>query len=111
MTGLSVAEHSSRYTRQLQIAAVVVATLLSGILHRTNDGLWLQGDAPRHAATGLFVLDLLRESPSSPLDFALSYYARYPIIVPMVYPPLFYALEAVAFEVMTPSAYVAKGLV
>jgi hypothetical protein len=94
-----------------QFAAVMVAVVLSALYHWQNDGLWLQGDSPRHAATGLFLLDLLRELPAHPLDFALSYYARYPLIVPMVYPPLFHLLEAGAFAVLAPTPFVAKGLV
>jgi glycosyltransferase involved in cell wall biosynthesis len=94
-----------------QIAAVVLAVTLSSLVHWQNDGLWLQGDSPRHAATGLFVLDLVRSLPADPLDYSLSYYARYPIIVPLVYPPLFYLFEASAFAMLTPTPYVAKGLV
>lgn len=94
-----------------QIVAIVIALLFSSAIHWENDGLWFQGDSPRHAATGLFFADLLEALPSRPLDYALSYYARYPIIVPMAYPPLFYVLEAVAFEALTPTSHVAKGLV
>jgi Dolichyl-phosphate-mannose-protein mannosyltransferase len=91
--------------------AMAVVTVLSAYVQRHNDGLWFQGDAPRHAANGLFLLDLVRFLPSHPIDFALSYYARYPIIVPIAYPPLFYVLEAAAFGVTTPSPFVAKALV
>lgn len=79
--------------------------------HWNNDGLFFQGDAPRHAMNGIFWGDLLREGLSDPIGYTKSYYARYPAITPTRYPPVFYFLEAVAFEVMGSSPYVAKGLV
>ena len=39
---------------RLQAIAVIAATILIGTWHWQNDGLWFQGDAPRHAATGFF---------------------------------------------------------
>ncbi|MGH9383460.1 MAG: hypothetical protein ACRD2N_04135 [Vicinamibacterales bacterium] len=80
-------------------------------MHWTNDGLWFQGDAPRHAASGLFAWDLLHSLPTDPIGFTLSYYARYPIITPGAYPPLFYLLEGLAFSLTAPSPHVAKVLV
>lgn len=98
-------------SKRAQIAGIVVATIATGAYQWGNDGLWFQGDAPRHVATGLFFLDWIRAFPANPLDFALSYYARYPIIVPLVYPPLFYLLEAALFSVLPPTPAVAKVLV
>jgi hypothetical protein len=94
-----------------QCAAVIAATVAVAALHWSNDGLWFQGDAPRHAANGLFLFDYLRSLPAEPVSFALSYYARYPIITPLVYPPLFYLFEALAFALLGPSPLVAKSLV
>ncbi len=76
-----------------------------------NDGLWYQGDAPRHAMNGLFWKDFLLSGSFDPRAYALSYYARYPAISPTLYPPGFYFLEALAFGLFGPSPYVAKGLV
>jgi hypothetical protein len=95
----------------VQTAAVVAATLLIGLWHWANDGLWMQGDAPRHAATGVFLWDLVTALPTNPLDFALRYFARYPVLVAGAYPPLFHVVEALAFAVTGPSAYVAKSIV
>src|ERR1051325_11455474 len=94
-----------------QATAIVVVWLYVVVLHARNDGLWYAGDAARHALNGLFWWDFLAARPSRPADFALSYYARYPAINPTAYPPLFYLLEGVAFRVLGPSPYVAKGLV
>jgi hypothetical protein len=80
-------------------------------LHRDNDGLWYQGDSPRHAANGIFWKDFLLALPANAKDYALRYYARYPAISPIAYPPAFYLLEAALFGLFGPSPYVAKGLV
>jgi hypothetical protein len=72
--------------------------LLIAALHLHNDGLWCQGDSPRHAANGFFWWDLLRTLPSDPTAYAVSYYARYPVIAPVAYPPLFYLLEGLFFS-------------
>jgi hypothetical protein len=94
-----------------QILLVVLIWIYVVALHWRNDGLWFQGDAPRHAANGLFWWDFLSRIPVNPFDFALSYYARYPVINPTMYPPVFYLLEGAAFAVFGPSPFVAKGLV
>jgi len=93
-------------------AALVVATwAYLCALHWGNDGLWFQGDSPRHATNGLFWKDFLLHPSADPVGFALDYYARYPAINPTSYPPMFYLIEAAAFAVLGPSAWVAKGLV
>jgi len=94
-----------------QIVAVICAWVFIVALHLDNDGLWFQGDAPRHAANGVFWSDFLRRLPLSPREFSVSYYARYPVINPAAYPPVFYLLEATAYRVFGVSPYVAKGLV
>src|SRR5262249_44688640 len=78
----------------LQIVAVVCTFFFIWWLHRQNDGLWFQGDSPRHAANGLFWADLGAARTWKWREFALRYYARYPVINPIAYPPLFYLLEA-----------------
>ena len=96
---------------RVQVVAVACAVLLVGGWHWQNDGLWFQGDAPRHAATGLFFWDALTTLPADPLSYALSYYARYPVLILGAYPPLFHIVEGGAFGLFGPSPYVAKALV
>jgi len=95
----------------VQTAGIVAAWLVPVVLHAGNDGLWYLGDAARHAITGLFWWDFLSALPSDPADYVLRYYARYPTIVPLSYPPVFYLLEGVAFRIFGVSPFVAKGLV
>src|SRR5438105_4658333 len=94
-----------------QIVMTVCAWGFVVALHFDNDGLWFQGDAPRHAANGAFWSDFLGRLPTSPRDFAFSYYARYPVISPASYPPVFYLLEAGAYQMFGVSPFVGKGLV
>jgi hypothetical protein len=98
-------------SRACQIAAVMATVLAVAALHRHSDGLWFQGDAPRHAVNGLFWWDLVHALPRDPVAYALRYYARYPVIAPVTYPPLFYLVEGLAFAAFGSSPYVAKSLV
>ncbi len=98
-------------SRVCQALAVALAVFLVAALHARNDGLWFQGDAPRHAANGLFWWDLLSAMPADPVTYTVRYYARYPVIAPATYPPLFYVLEGFVFAVAGPSPYAARFLV
>jgi 4-amino-4-deoxy-L-arabinose transferase-like glycosyltransferase len=102
-----------RLDRQVvaQAALVVISWLFLCGLHASNDGLWCVGDASRHFANGLFWRDYLRSLDPHPVDFATAYYARYPAINPVSYPPVFYLLEAAALSLVGPSPFVAKALV
>jgi hypothetical protein len=94
-----------------QVFGVIAAVTLVAALHASGDGLWFQGDAPRHAMNGVFWWDLLRAMPVHPLTFALRYFARYPVISPATYPPLFYVIEGAAFQVFGTSPFVVKTLI
>jgi hypothetical protein len=89
---------------------VVAAFVLIAALHWSDDGLWFI-DAPQHATNGLFWLDLITTLPADPVDFALSYYARYPVVNPIRYPPLFYILEGMTFAAFGASPQAAKTVV
>ena len=93
-----------------QVSAVVLVWGYICLLHTDNDGLW-DPDSSKHFANGVFWGDYLRDLSPDPKGFALSYYARYPVIAPTYYPPAFYLLEAATFAVFGASPYVAKGLV
>lgn len=95
---------------RLQMALLIGVWLFVCGLHWQNDGLWMT-DATRHAANGLFWKDFLAECPADPKSYALSYYARYPVINPTAYPPLFYLLEAATFLLFGAAPQVAKSLV
>jgi hypothetical protein len=89
----------------------MLACALVAAVNWRGDGLWFQGDSPRHAMNGFFFWDLVTAWPRDPIDFAVRYYARYPVIAPATYPPLFYILEGLGFALAGPSPHVAKLLV
>src|SRR5579862_2002600 len=60
-----------------------------------RDAAFYWSDAPRHALNGVFILDLLGAAPiGDPVGFAYRYYAQYPALTILLYPPLFYVLSA-----------------
>ncbi len=67
-------------------------------------------DAARHAMSGVFLLDMLREGGYwHPVTYAEAYYARYPCLgIPNYYPPLFHTVEAAFFAVLGISAPTAR---
>ncbi|MCP4262287.1 MAG: hypothetical protein GY774_33015 [Planctomycetes bacterium] len=105
-----MSEVSKRTWLLPQILLVLIAWLFLCWLHWDNDGLWY-GDAPRHASNGLFWKDFLLSFSFNPRDYALSYYARYPVITPTLYPPVFYLFEAALFGAFGASPYIAKSFV
>jgi hypothetical protein len=98
------------HSRALQVSAVIVAFVAGAALNAANDGLWF-GDAPVHAASGLFWWDLITMRPASPIEFAVRYFARYPVIQPTTYPPLLHVVEGLVFAIAGPSPYVARAIV
>jgi hypothetical protein len=102
---------NKKWVLYLHLGIVFLAWMYLVQLHWSNDGLWMQGDSPRHATNGVFYKDFLFSGSLDPLHYTFRYYARYPAISPANYPPFFYLLEALVFGVLHPSPYLAKGLV
>ena len=64
----------------LQLVALLGCWLTCVWFHWGNDGIWFQGDSPRHALNAVFFLDLAKEGIWNPIEYAHRYYARYPAI-------------------------------
>lgn len=85
--------------------AGLVALLLAGVtavvFSQMNwDYAFYYSDAPRHALNGAFLLDLVRDFPiSDPVQWAYDYYAQFPALTILFYPPLYPAFLAVAYAV------------
>ena len=72
---------------------IVTVGLLSITAPHEGDFWW--SDAPRHALNGAFLLDFFRALPlKDPVEFAKHYYAQYPALSILFYPPLFPLTEA-----------------
>lgn len=87
---------AERWTRRdgawTLILLLAVALLFLGAPH---GGAFYWSDSPRHALNGVFVKDLVQAHPfADPQGYAYAYYAKYPALTILFYPPLFYALSA-----------------
>jgi hypothetical protein len=66
-------------------------------------------DEAQHAVTGLFVSDAFRDLPiRHPVQYAYRYYAQYPAVAILHWPPLFYIVEGVSFLLLGPSVVSAR---
>lgn len=77
------------------IPAGLTLLIISLFLGAPTGGDFYWSDAPRHAMNGVFIKDFLAAMPwDDPLGFAYSYYAQYPALTILFYPPLFYVISA-----------------
>jgi predicted membrane-bound mannosyltransferase len=66
-------------------------------------------DEAQHAVTGLFVADALHDLPiRHPVQYAYHYYAQYPAVAILHWPPLFYLFEGISFMLFGPSVVSAR---
>jgi dolichyl-phosphate-mannose-protein mannosyltransferase len=69
-------------------------------------------DEAQHAVTGLFVADALHDLPlRHPVQYAYAYYAQYPAVAILHWPPLFYLFEGLSFLLLGPSVVAARATV
>jgi hypothetical protein len=76
--------------------------VIAGVVtHRIGQGEFnIHVDETFHACTGMFVADFLRAAPiAHPIQFTYTYYAHYPAIGLIHWPPFFYFAEAIVFLV------------
>ncbi|WP_228894368.1 glycosyltransferase family 39 protein [Pseudoduganella aquatica] len=89
----SISSSSPRSTLAIHLLLAALVGLLFMGAHA--DGSYWWSDAPRHALNGVFVKDLVAAAPwSDPSRYAYDYYAQYPALTILFYPPLFYAISA-----------------
>src|ERR1700744_4800445 len=93
----------------LAVLCCLIATILLYLAApRAGDFWWSEG--PRNALNGAFIVDLIREFPlHDPVGWAYRYYDQCPALTIFFSPPLFYAIEAVAYAVFGVSHAVAQG--
>ena len=86
-------------------AALAAAVLLS--VPWDADPAWW--DASRHAMDGAFYLDMIADLGFlDPVGYASEYYARYPAIAPVMYPPFFALCEAILYAPLGVHPWVAR---
>ena len=69
------------------LCAIVAVLFVTGA---PTGGAFSWPDSPRHALSGAFVRDLVAAAPfADPVGWAYDYYAQYPALTILLYPPLF----------------------
>ena len=86
--------HTPRFHRWI-IPLLLAAFVGLLFLGAPSGNTFSWSDAPRHALNGVFVKDLIAAAPfGDPAGYAYAYYAKYPALTILFYPPLFYATSA-----------------
>lgn len=109
MTDNTRRERTHDWIAQLVLTLVPLVLWIMDISH---DGMWLQGDSPRHALDGALYLHMMSGLRFlHPMKTALDFYRWYPAIAPTLYPPVFYVVEAILYGVFGISPLVPKTTV
>lgn len=89
---------------------VTLAALLPLLLHGIAIGeLFFNTDEPVHAVGGLFFADVFRDLPlAAPVQYAYKWYAQYPALGLIHWPPIFYMVEGAFFLAFGSTAVVAR---
>ncbi len=98
-------------TRRLLLLLFVSLALAAMLLLRgIHKGEFSENvDETVHAATGLYVASFLHDLPlRHPVQYTYRYYAQYPSLGIVMYPPAFYVIEGVAFLLFGPSVVTAR---
>src|SRR5579884_821218 len=91
------------------LAVVLALPLTRGL---TSGDFAPQSDSPVHLVTGFYFADLIKDFPvRHPVEYTYRYYAQYPALGLIHWPPLFHVAEGVAFLVAPRSVTSAKILV
>jgi 4-amino-4-deoxy-L-arabinose transferase-like glycosyltransferase len=98
----------ARWSILLLITVLVLGAsfILPGI---TRGEFNINIDEAYHATTGLYFADFFRDLPlRHPVQYTYEYYAQYPALGLVHWPPLFHAIEGVMFLVLGPSVVSAR---
>ncbi len=105
----------ARYVALRRLAMLVAAILLVCIVASRDIRIGefdYYIDEAQHAVTGLFVADVLRDLPlRHPMQYAYAYYAQYPAVAILHWPPLFYLFEGLSFLLIGPSVVAARATI
>src|SRR5271165_4564163 len=98
----------SRGRLVLLVLSLALATVV--LLRGIHKGEFSENvDETVHAATGLYVDSFLHDLPlRHPVQYTYRYYAQYPSLGIVMYPPGFYVVEGVAFFLLGPSVVTAR---
>jgi hypothetical protein len=104
----SVPAGSSRRRVLLLLLSLTLVTIV--LLRGIHKGEFSENvDETVHACTGLYVASFLHDLPlRHPVEYTYRYYAQYPSLGIVMYPPAFYLIEGLAFFIFGPSVVTAR---
>jgi hypothetical protein len=112
LTTPSTQLHSPPASGRRAVVLLLLALSLAGavLLHGITKGEFSENvDETVHACTGLYVASFLHDLPlRHPVEYTYRYYAQYPSLGIVMYPPAFYAVEGVAFFLFGASVVTAR---
>ena len=101
-----------RYRSLVLVAAVLAASgfVITRGIH--NGEFNFNTDETIHASTGLYFADFLRDLPlRHPLQYTFRYYAQYPALGVLHWPPIFHMFEGLAFLLFGSTVAVARATI
>ncbi|HEY6768490.1 MAG TPA: glycosyltransferase family 39 protein [Candidatus Sulfotelmatobacter sp.] len=105
----AIASPAANRRRRVLIVAVIALVCMVAV-HGIGKGEFdYNVDEAQHGVTGLFVADALHDLPlAHPVEYAYRYYAQYPSVALVHWPPLFYVAEAFFFRILGPGVVAAR---
>ena len=91
----------------LLVCALVLCTLVIARGIRAGEFSY-DVDETEHAVTGLYAASLIQDHPAHPVEYTYQFYAQYPAIGVVHWPPLFHGFEGLAFLLLGPSVVAAR---
>jgi hypothetical protein len=95
--------------RSIGLLLCVLGIALVAIIHGIRVGEFSYNvDEAQHAVTGLYYASIVHDHPAHPVQYTYQFYAQYPAIGVIHWPPLFYGFEGLAFLLLGPNVVAAR---
>lgn len=97
-------------TRRSTVLLLGVLIVCTGIIVRgiKTGEFSYNVDEAQHAVTGLYAAGLLHDHPAHPVEYTYDFYAQYPAIAVIHWPPMFYGFEGLSFFLLGPGVVAAR---
>jgi hypothetical protein len=100
-------ERNGRATVLLVVVLLVITIIVCRGITKGEFHFWV--DEAAHGVTGLYFADFLRDLPlRHPVEYTYRYYAQYPALGLIHWPPFFHFVEGIVFLIFGPSAATAR---
>ena len=81
----------------IQLVFICFLMMILYAMDISKGELFYNNDETRHAFTGVFIRDLISDLPLNPLQYTYEYYAQYPALGIIHWPPFFYFVESIFY--------------